>query len=78
MGPSLASARFLWLHNLAMTSRVSATKKIGRPATGKGTPVQVRLQPDQLAAVDSWAARQKDAPSRPEAIRRLVGKALVE
>jgi ribbon-helix-helix CopG family protein len=36
----------------------------------------VRLQPDQLAAVDAWAAKQHDAPSRPEAIRRLVSQAL--
>jgi hypothetical protein len=38
--------------------------------------IGVRVQPDQLAAVDSWAASQDDAPSRPEAIRRLVANAL--
>lgn len=52
------------------------TKKRGRPATGKGESINVRLQPDQLAAVDAWAAKQEDGPSRPEAIRRLVEKAL--
>jgi len=60
-----------------MASIVSATtKKIGRPATGKGTPIQVRLQPDQLAKVDEWRERQDPEPTRPEAIRRLVEKAL--
>jgi len=51
-------------------------KKLGRPATGVGTMIGVRLQPDQLAAVDDWAEQQPDAPTRPEAIRRLVAKAL--
>jgi len=54
----------------------ATTKSRGRPATGKGTPVQVRLQPDQLAKVDAWRDAQDDKPSRPEAIRRLVDKAL--
>lgn len=33
----------------------------------------VRLQPEHLAALDAWIARQPEPrPSRPEAIRRLV------
>ena len=32
----------------------------------------VRLPPDQLAALDAWAAVQDDTPTRPEAVRRLV------
>jgi len=51
-------------------------KKMGRPATGQGSPVLVRVQPDQLSEIDEWAAKQNDAPSRPEAIRRLVAQAL--
>ena len=47
-------------------------KKPGRPATGKGEGVLVRLQPSQLAALDTWIAKQ-DAPlSRPEAIRAMM------
>ena len=38
--------------------------------------IGVRVQPDQLAAIDAWAAEQDDAPSRPEAVRRLVAKGL--
>jgi hypothetical protein len=32
--------------------------------------------PDQLAALDAWIAEQKDRPSRPEAVRRLLGQTL--
>jgi hypothetical protein len=49
-------------------------KKRGPPATGKGTPVQVRMQPAALAALDKWRASQKDHPSRPEGIRRVLDK----
>jgi hypothetical protein len=34
------------------------------------------LVPDQLDQLDAWRAKQDDAPSRPEAIRRLLAKAL--
>jgi hypothetical protein len=34
--------------------------------------VVVRLQPDPLAALDAWVAKQKDKPTRAEGIRRLV------
>jgi len=36
----------------------------------------VRLQPPELAAVDTWRDQQEDQPSRPEAVRRLVRKGL--
>jgi len=49
------------------------TKKRGRPiTTGKGFPITVRLQPDQLAALDAWIEAQPERPTRPEAIRRFV------
>jgi anti-sigma factor RsiW len=38
--------------------------------------ILVRLQPAQLAAVDAWIARQDARLSRPEAIRRLLERAL--
>ncbi|KAB7645545.1 hypothetical protein F3168_12045 [Polymorphobacter fuscus] len=52
-------------------------RKRGPKPTGKGVQVVVRLQPAQLAALDLWAAAQADSPSRPEAVRRIIGKALV-
>ena len=51
-------------------------KKRGPPATGKGTPIMVRLQPSQLASVDAWIAEHESDMTRPEAIRRLVEQAL--
>ena len=51
---------------------VLAKKRRGPPATGKGVQVVVRMQPDPLSALDNWVAKQKDQPTRPEAIRRLV------
>lgn len=40
------------------------------------TTVGVRVPPAELADIDNWIAEQPDQPSRPEAIRRLVRKAL--
>ena len=51
-------------------------QKRGRPATGKGLTVGVRLQPDALDALDGWRLLQPDAPGRPEAIRRLLAERL--
>jgi hypothetical protein len=51
-------------------------KKPRPPATGKGTPIMVRLQPDALARLDAWAHSQDDKPSRPEALRRLAERGL--
>ncbi|SDC02145.1 hypothetical protein SAMN05216337_100142 [Bradyrhizobium brasilense] len=51
-------------------------KKRGPPATGQGTQIQVRLQPDDLTAVDDWIAKHDGEPSRPEAIRTLMRQAL--
>jgi hypothetical protein len=45
------------------------TKRLGRPATGKGTLIGVRLQPPMLAALDRWLTEQPDQLSRPDAIR---------
>jgi hypothetical protein len=48
----------------------------GRPRTGIGKPVGLRLYPDLERRVDDWASKQSDKPGRPEAIRRLLGLAL--
>jgi hypothetical protein len=47
-----------------------------RRSAEKGTLIGVRLQSDDLAAVDAWAAKQGEPPTRPEAIRTLVRQAL--
>ncbi len=62
---------------MSVSIKVS-TKKRGRPrTTGKGELIGVRILPQPLARLDDWIARQPDPkPTRPEAIRRLVEKAL--
>jgi len=57
---------------------VQPRKRRGPPPTGKGEPVQVRLQPELLARLDGWIAAQEDKPSRPEALRRLASKVLAQ
>jgi hypothetical protein len=56
-----------------MAKSISRTEKRtrGRPATNP-TSIHLTLAPGPLAEVDRWIERQKDPPSRPEAIRRLV------
>ena len=53
-----------------------AKKRRGPAPTGKGVQVVVRLQPEPLTALDKWAAKQADKPTRAEAIRRLVERGL--
>jgi len=40
--------------------------------------VGVRLQPDQLAALDAWIAQQPRPLTRPQAIRLMVQAALLD
>jgi hypothetical protein len=61
---------------LMASQTVISKKRRGPLPTGKGTPVLVRLQPTALDRLDGWRAGEKDAPSRPEAVRRLLEKAL--
>jgi hypothetical protein len=49
-----------------------ARKGPGRPPTGKGTQIGERWRDAELDAIDAWRRREKDLPSRAEAVRRLV------
>ncbi len=53
-------------------------RKRGPAPTGKGTPIQVRLQPEMLTALDRWIDDRETELTRPEAIRRLVELGLKE
>jgi hypothetical protein len=45
----------------------------GRPSKNpQDRPFQMRVSEDFLRTVDDWRRRQKDLPSRAEAIRRMV------
>jgi hypothetical protein len=61
-----------------MPSIVDNKKKRGRgrPRTGIGKPVGLRLYPELEQRIDAWASKQPDRPGRPEAIRRLIEFAL--
>jgi hypothetical protein len=49
----------------------------GRPKTGIGPNIGLRLYPELDAALDAWIAKQPEPkPSRPEAIRRILRQAL--
>jgi hypothetical protein len=64
-----------------MKRKSAITKKKnrrGRPSTGKGELLGVRIHPPQFVALDSWIAQQQDKPSRPEAVRRLLEFALAQ
>jgi hypothetical protein len=62
-----------------MGSPISDNKSVGgRPRTD-ATPVMVRLPPLAISSLDAWiAARPEPRPSRPEAIRRILGEALAK
>lgn len=52
-------------------------RKRGPAPTGKGSPIQVRVQPDLLADLDAWIASQDEPrPGRAEAIRRILRERL--
>jgi hypothetical protein len=60
-----------------MSSIPDSEKKRGRPKTGIGPAMGLRLYPDLEARLDAWIAKQSEPGlSRPEAIRRILDKAL--
>jgi hypothetical protein len=56
---------------MAKSSSVNTTPRWKRSATA-GTLVGVRLQADQLKAIDAWAGKQQPVVTRPEAIRGMI------
>ena len=54
-----------------MPENKSAPRGRGRPPT-ESVRMILRLRPDDLAALDAWIAAQPDAPSRQDAIRRMI------
>ncbi|MCP4620663.1 MAG: ribbon-helix-helix protein, CopG family [Bradyrhizobium sp.] len=59
-----------------MKKSITVNKKSrGRPATGHDPVSAVRLPEDLTSQIDAWA-EENGAPSRSEAIRRLVEFAL--
>jgi hypothetical protein len=68
----LVPSLFLWYHGFMAKTSVVPKKRRGPAPTGKGTQIQVRLQPEQLAELDAWIEKQEIQPTRPEAIRGMI------
>jgi hypothetical protein len=67
----------LFCYQLSEMRSISDSKKSrGRPKTGIGPAIGLRLYPDLEKKLDAWIRRQPDKPSQPEAIRRLIEEAL--
>lgn len=71
-----ASVRLVLLIPEIMSRASSDIKSAKRPGQS-GTPIMLRLQPAQLAALDAWIEGQAEPrPSRPEAIRQILAGVL--
>jgi hypothetical protein len=60
-----------------MTDPTAGTQRRRRPAINPAS-IHLILLPDQLGVLDKWIASHPDAPSRPEAIRLLLGKKVLD
>jgi hypothetical protein len=57
---------------MAKASYVNIAKPARKRSAATGTLVGVRLQDDEIKAIDSWARKQEPPVTRPYAIRQLV------
>jgi hypothetical protein len=57
---------------MAKSSYVNIVKPARKRSSATGTLVGVRLQDDELKAIDNWARNQEPQVTRPYAIRCLV------
>jgi hypothetical protein len=76
----LAHGHDLFRYQIKRSSTIAGTEKRnrGRPKTGIGPNIGLRLYPELDAALDAWIAKQPEPrPSRPEAIRRILREALL-
>jgi hypothetical protein len=60
---------------MAKATGEAANSRKKRPKQ-TGEMVSTRVQPELLEQIDAWRRAQPDLPTRPEALRRLVAKAL--
>jgi hypothetical protein len=57
---------------MAKLSYDNIAKPVRKRSAKTGTLVGVRLQSDQIKAIDAWAAKQLPPVTRPEAIRGMI------
>ena len=71
--PATYVGAYVLFVNTKHTTMTSIRRPPGRPSKGlQDRPFQMRVSEEFLRTVDDWRRRQKDLPSRAEAIRRLV------
>ena len=60
-------------YQIAAMSISDSNKKRGRPTTGIGKAIGLRLYPDLESRIDAWIKKQREPrPSKPEAIRQIL------
>jgi hypothetical protein len=74
---TLAARPFYGSTKIMRKSIAVVPKKRGRPATGRDPVTAIRLSSELRGRLDDWRRVQDGLPSRSEAIRRLVERALV-
>lgn len=57
---------------MAKSSYDNITRPVRKRSAVTGQLVGVRLQSNQLKAIDAWAAKQEPPVTRPEAIRGMI------
>jgi hypothetical protein len=57
---------------MGKSSYDNIAKPVRKRSSATGTLVGVRMQDDEIEAVDKWAKKQEPPITRPYAIRRLV------
>lgn len=62
--------------NLFVTTNKPMTKRVGRPASGKGVQVNQRIPANVSEAIDAYAARR--FMSRGDAIRQLLAACICD
>lgn len=62
-----------------LTEKNSPKRRRGRPATGSGDVIGLRLQPELQEALEQWMIGQKELSlTKQEAIRRLLRATLID
>ena len=57
---------------MAKSTYDNIAKPVRRRSAKTGTLVGVRLQPEQIKAIDAWAVNHVPPVTRPEAIRSII------
>src|SRR3954447_7974537 len=75
--PVLSRLDYPYTSNRGRSIAEKPKRPRGRPRTGIGPAISMRLYPEMEAALADWIERQPDPkPSRSESIRRLVALGL--